>query len=126
MSFAISTFSVTLCYELVYSTALLERELGKRLVLGSTASKSQSSDPALPTMCWVLILSGLSSLSLSSPAKPLAEEEAALAGSSEFLHRLETLQNDLCPLWCEYPTLVLLGCGPRGAASLALLVEMLW
>lgn len=78
MSFAISTFSVTLCYELVYSTALLGRELGKRLVLESAASKSQSSNPALPTMCWVLILSGLSSLSLSGPAKPLAEEELLL------------------------------------------------
>lgn len=47
-------------------------------MLESAASKSQSSNPALPTMCWVLILSGLSSLSLSGPAKPLAEEELLL------------------------------------------------
>lgn len=60
-------------------------------MLESTPSKSQSSDPALPTICWVLILSGLLSLSLNGPAKPLAEEEAALAGSSEFLHQLEIL-----------------------------------
>lgn len=57
-----------------------------------TASESQSSvHPALLTTCWALILSGLSSLSLNGPAKPLAEEEATLAGSSEPLHQLEPL-----------------------------------